>query len=295
MSPKIRIMTDSASDIPYNIEKELNIKILSFPVTVDNVSYMERIDFDAERFYDMLEGAQSLPTTSQITPFRFCEEYKRQYKKGYKELIYVSINSKGSNTYNAAIMAKEMFYTELPHARDELNIHIIDSKTYTIAYGYPVVEAAKMISKGEALESVLDYLDDWFNSVEVFFAPYTLQYAKKSGRISCASAFVGELLGLRPIIHIIDGDMNIIQKVRGDKSIVPALLKSAVAHKTPDSDYCLVKSRITTDYDLLYAKATKEFGAKPADAYKIGAAICINSGPLVSGIVIKGNNRKPKG
>lgn len=294
MIKKIRIMTDSASDIPVSYEKELDIKILSFPVTVDGTSYMERIDFDAHRFYDMLKTSQNLPATSQITPYRFCEEFAKQYKQGYQDLIYISINSKGSSTNSSAYLGKELFYNENPEARDKIQIHIVDSLSYTIAYGHAVVEAAKKVEHGCDVPEILAYLDDWFNSVEIYFAPYTLEYVKKSGRVSCAAAFVGELLGLRPIISIIDGETKIVEKVRGDKAIIPALLKHAKARRLPQTQYCLVKSTLDSEYETLLSKVTKEFGAKPADIYQLGACITINSGYKVAGIIIKGENRKNK-
>lgn len=292
MMRKIKIMTDSACDIPVELEKELDIKILSFPITVDNVSYMERVDFDAHRFYDILRTANSLPITSQITPFRFCEEFAMQYKQGFNDLIYVSINSKGSNTNSAAHMAKDMFYNEHPDAKDNFFIHIVDSITYTIAYGYPVIEAAKKAHSGSSVNEILAYLDDWFNSVEIYFAPYTLEYVKKSGRVGCTAAFVGELLGLRPIISIIDGETKIVEKVRGDKSIIPAIIKHAKLHRLPKTEYCLAQSTLPTEYENLLNKSIKEFGAKPAQSFQVGACIAINAGYKVSGIIIKGKNRK---
>ena len=220
----IRIITDSASDIPVELEKELNIKILSFPITVGEAGYLERIDFTNKEFYKILETEEEIPSTAQITQIQFEDVYKELYDEGVTDIIHVSINSTGSNTYSSSLMATESFYNDYPNARTKMNIYNIDSHTYTAGYGFPVIEAAKKIQKGISVQEIVDYLEDWFASVEVFFAPYTLKYVKKSGRVSAAAAFMGELIGLRPIISMIDGESNISEKVRGDKKLYLVLL-----------------------------------------------------------------------
>ena len=103
----------------------------------------------------------------------------------------------------------------------------IRDRTYTIAYGCGIVEAAKLAEEGKDAEMVLAFLENWFSSIEIYFSVYSLDFVKKSGRVSVAAAFVGELLGLRPIIRMLDGDPVIIDKVRGDKAILSRLLRAA--------------------------------------------------------------------
>lgn len=289
---RIKIMTDSASDIPKNLEQELNIKILSFPVVVGDESYLERIDFTSEEFYDILLSTHKIPVTSQITVIQFEEEYEKIFNEGYEELVFVSINGKGSNTYNSALLAKENFFKNNCEASKNFKIHIIDGKTYTIAYGYPVIEAAKKAQRGASSAEILAFIEDWVDSVIVYFTPLKLDFAKKSGRISCAAAFVGELIGLKPIIRIMDGEMKIIEKVRGDKAVIPALLKYAKENMIPTTPYYLVKGKSEQEGQELFESAKKEFSYPAIDILPVGAAIAINSGPQVIGIIIKGKNRK---
>ncbi len=98
---------------------------------------------------------------------------------------------------------------------------MIDSLCYTYTYGYAVVQAAKQAEEGRSYEEILAYLDDYFSRAETYFSVYNLDFAKKSGRISVAAAFVGDMLGLRPIMSIIDGEIKIIEKVRGTKRWSP--------------------------------------------------------------------------
>ena len=289
---KIKILTDSACDIPKELEEELSIQIIPFPVAVDGKSYLERVDFTNEEFYSILDTSERIPSTAHITNVQFVEIYEQVLSEGYTDLIYTAINATGSNTYQAALMAKEMFYNEHPEASEKLRIWVVDSGNYSIAYGYPVVEAARKAERGASAEEIVAYLEDWFASVIIYFAPYSLKYVKKSGRVSCAAAFVGEMIGLKPIISIIDGETQIVEKVRGDKSIIPALLKHAAKAMVPQTPYAIVGGTLPDRTAELIETAAKQFGYEPAVSFQVGAAISINAGPQVVGIAIKGQKRR---
>lgn len=291
---RIKLMTDSACDIPKEQEEQYAIRILPFPVTVGDKGYMERVDFTNEEFYDLILTTPKIPVTSQITAFRFEEEFTAVYEEGYTDLIYVSIHAGGSGTYNNAIMARDSFFEEHPEAADTFRIYIVDSRTYAMAYGYAVVEAARKAAKGIRVKEILAYLEDWFDSVEIYFAPYTLEFVKKSGRVPAAAAFVGELMGLRPIISIIDGQTKVLEKVRGDRAILPALLKYAKEHSIPHTPYLTLTGMLPQEREKLDAMLKKEFGYEPAGTYQIGAAITINAGPKAVGVVVKGAKRNRK-
>lgn len=291
MQKRIKLMTDSACDITKEQEAEYDIKVLSFPVTVGDDSYLERVDFTNDEFYDILISAPKIPVTSQITMIQFENEYNEIMSDGYDELIYVSINKTGSSTNGNAVMARDNFYEKHPEAKESFKIHIVDSKTYCMAYGYPVIEAAKKVRRGASSNEILAYLKDWFNSVEIYFAPYTLEFVKKSGRVTAAAAFVGELVGLRPIISIIDGETKVVEKVRGDKAVIPALIKHAKKQAIPHTPYIVVHGKCTDRGEELFIKAEKEMGCEAEDLSQIGAAVSINTGPIIVGIIVKGKNR----
>ena len=125
---KIRIITDSASDISTAEEQKYNILILPFPVTVGDKSYMSRVDFDNAGFYKIMEeNPNELPKTAQITAFQFDELYKEQFDAGYTEIIFVSINKKGSATHDNAVMAKNEFFEEHPEYAGKGTIRILDT------------------------------------------------------------------------------------------------------------------------------------------------------------------------
>ncbi len=288
----IQFVVDSACDLPKEVSREYGIEVLPLPIQVDGKEYHETIDFTNEEFYDMLKRAQAMPTHAQITALQYCEKLGEYRQKGVKEVIIVTINSTGSGIYDAALLGKQMFYEESGCTPEDFPVYVVDSKTYTMAYGYPVVEAARMVRKGASAKQAVEYLEDYFSSVEIYFAPYTLEYVKKSGRVSCAAAFVGEVLGLRPIISIIDGQTKIVTKVRGDKNIVPKMLEIVKGRKEGETPYYLVHGDIPAYGQQLSTLAEKEFGYGPVGDYSIGAAISINAGPTVVGMIVRGPKRR---
>lgn len=292
LKERIKLMTDSCSDIPKTLADELNILMLCFPVTVDGVSYREVQDFTKEEFYKKIAASQEYPTTAQLTPFDLHEAFVKLYEEGYSDVIYVTIGSGGSATYGSAITARSQFYAEDMQADRPMRIHLVDGRNYTATYGYAVVEAAKMLRRGAHTDELLDYLKDWMASAAVYFVPLTLKYAKRSGRISAAAAFAGELLGLRPVCRIVDCKSDILTKVRGEQHIVPHLLKMATDNMIPHTPYIILSGNDDTLAKQLSAAMTKQLGYAPAQSWNIGATVTCNAGPQVVGLVIRQERRE---
>lgn len=288
---KIKLMTDQAADIPIEKAKELGIDVLSFSIAIDGKSYIAGEDFTNHEFYEILGKSDKIPTHSQITAIEFMDKYEEIYNQGFEDLIYISINRLGSSTHDNAIMASKNFFDKHPDRVDKFKIHVIDSKIYAIAYGYAIIEAAKKQQKGATSKELISYLKDWFDSVEIYFAPYSLEFVKKSGRVSCAAAFVGELLGLKPIISFVDGKVNIVEKVRGEKAIIPTLIKHAKKNMVPKTPFLVISGQDVDEAKKLEREAEKTFGYKSEGIYEAGAVIAINAGPKIVGIVIKGNKK----
>ncbi|MCM1225869.1 MAG: DegV family protein [Clostridium sp.] len=289
---KIKIITDSTSDITKEEEKRLGIKVMCFPITVDGESYRERIDFTNEQFYRMMDNAKEMPKTSQLTSFEILEVFRGLHEEGWTDVIYVTISSTGSATYSNALSAAEEFKRETADTEDKvMRIHIVDSKNYTAVYGYPVLQAALKAQKGEPPEEIIDYLKEWFDTAEVHFMPMTLKYAKKSGRISSVAAFAGELLGMKPIIKIANGVSTVMEKVRGEKNIIPKLLEDAERNMLPQTPYIMVEGSDPTLTDALQEKMTERFGYPPVYRVQIGAAVACNAGHNVVGFIIKGRKK----
>ena len=288
---KIVMLTDSCCDLPKETVEELGIKVLPFTLTVSGKSFLEMYDKSTQEFYKLLEETDEIPKHSQIPPITFEEAYKELFEQGYTDIISVSINSLGSGTYNNSIIAKNEFFENNPQAKDKLRIFNIDSKCYTLFYGYPVMEAAKKIKRGADAEEIIAYLEDWFNVCAVYAVPFSLKYAKKSGRISAAKAFAGELLGLKPVILFSDGTTETIDKIRGEKNIVPKLVEIIEKNMTPQTPYILLHGRDDTVAKEVEKELVKKTGRKSEMMGNIGAVVTSNIGPDLVAIVIRRKNK----
>jgi DegV family protein with EDD domain len=188
-------------------------------------------------------------------------------------------------------MAAEQFYEEMPEAKDKFRIISIDGKGYTGGYGYAVVEAAKKAQKGASVKEIESFIRDWVDNCVIFFGMYSLQYAKKSGRIPAAAAFVGEIMGLRPVSRIQHNQITTEAKVRGDKALIPKILELTANEQIPKTPYCVVYGSDTEVRDEMVQAMTKKLGYPPADTYQIGSEIAVNAGPKVIGVILKSQSK----
>jgi len=284
---RIKFITDSAADIPAALREKYNIQVMSFPIAAGDREYEDGVDLTPQEFYAMLLSLPQIPTHAQLTPFVFEECFEQVWRQGYDHLIYTSINSKASATHSNALQARESFFDEHPEARENFHIHIIDSLTYTMGYGWAVVEGARMAEEGKSVEEICAFIQDWVDHVRVLFVPFDLKFAKKSGRVSAAAAFVGEALGLKPIMTFEEGASKVVSKVRGEKAVIPAMLKMCQEEREEGSPYLIIRADNPVQADLLSETCAQQLGQEPAMEYYIGGVIAINAGPNLMGLVYR--------
>ena len=284
---RIKFTTDSAADIPVPLREELGIQVLPFPIALEDRELADGFDFTPEEFYGILLSAPKIPTHAQLNPFVFTQCFEDAWREGYTHLIHTSINSKGSATCQNALQAREEFYEDHPEAKESFHIHIIDSKNYTMSYGWAVVQGARMAAQGAQPDQITAYIQDWVDHVRVIFSPLDLRFAKKSGRISAAAAFVGEALGLKPIMTFTDGESKILSKVRGEKNVVAGLTQLCRSERRPGTPYLLIKAGNPEQSDRLAESCRQELGEDPALIYPIGGVIAINAGPNLIGVIYR--------
>lgn len=284
---KIKIATDSTADIPLHIREALNIAVLPLMVIVDDCEYKDGYEITPHEFYDMLDKSDKIPTSSQVTPVLNLELYERTWKEGYTDLIQICLNSKGSHTWHNAVQARALFYEEHPEAKESLQIHIFDSKNYSMAYGFAAVEAARMAENGKPIDDILEFVQDWIDHARAVFVPMNLKFVKKSGRIPAAVAFVGDALGLKPVITFENGESKIVSKIRGDMKVVSGLLDIVKNSRKPGTPYCIASGNNATQFKKLAESCENVLGQSPELEYSLGCIITANTGPNAIGIIYR--------
>ncbi len=214
----VNLVTDSTSYIDATTQKDLNIKILPLSVHFPDESFDET-DVPYDYFYNKIEKEHIIPSSSQPTLGQIYETFKEIIERG-NEVLGIFLSSKMSGTYDSALSAKQMIIEEYPQAR----IEIMDSKTNSMALGFQVVEAAIAAQAGKLMEEVIATAYHIRDRIHFYFVPASLQYLIKGGRIGGASAIIGSLLHIRPILYVNDGMTDVFDRVRGTNNAIKRML-----------------------------------------------------------------------
>lgn len=285
---KIKFLTDSGSDITLEEENaHENLSVLNFRVTLGDLDFVSRVGMTTEQFYKALSETDEIPKTAQLTVFEFAKAYAKAYNEGYTHILVTLINSEGSATFGNSVAAKDRFFKEHPEAAGRLTIVNIDSRSYTGGYGYPVKEAVKMAEEGRPFSEIVAYVQDVIDHLVIYFAPYTLKYARKSGRIPGAVAVVGEALGIKPVMRICDHRIVNDEMVRGEKKLIPKIAEKTLTEIEPGSPYNIVHGIGTGEGQAMAAEMTRRMGYPPAGTFQINPIVASHSGPRVVGVIFR--------
>lgn len=282
--PKVRLITDAASDLSREDEERYHIRVIPFNVVLDGTTYVPRVEISNDEFYKLMLASDDLPKTAQVTPGEFAEIYAQEAEAGAEDIILVLINSEGSATFANAQMAAAMFADEHPEYKGKVTIHPVDGRGYSALYGAMVVDAAKMLEKGASAQEAVDYLQSMMPRRQIYFGIYSLKWAGKSGRIPSAAAFVGDMLNLKPVMKIFSRQITTAAKVRGESKLVTRVCEMAAADMESGTPYQLIYGSDASVLEELERTMREKTGYAPESAYQISAVIAANSGPKICGV-----------
>lgn len=279
---KVVILTDSASDIDESLKSSLGIEMVPLKVSFGTETFVDG-ELSASAFYEKLKQSAALPTTSQPSPLDFVEKYNEIIEKHGKDvqIIAILLSSALSGTYQSAVIAKNM----LDQAAD---ITLIDSKKASFIHGLCVVEAARAAQAGQSKQQILDAIDRYLQDVQVYFVVDTLTYLQKGGRIGAASALIGSLLNIKPILTLTPaGTVAPFDKVRGSKK-AQARMMEALKTYAGDSPVktAVIHADAKAEAEAILLKVKEEFNVTEAYISEIGAIVGTHTGPGTLGCMI---------
>lgn len=201
---KTRIIVDSTADLAPEIKERVHI----VPLTVHfgEKEYIDGVTIDHKTFYEKLIESDVLPTTSQAAPDAFMKEFEKA-KEACEGAVVITLASKFSGTCQSAMIAAAEFE----------NIYIVDSASAAMGSGILVELALRLVDEGKTAEEIAKALEEEKKKIVVVALVDTLEYLKKGGRISKAVAFAGGVLNIKPVLSVIDGEINMLGKARGSK------------------------------------------------------------------------------
>jgi DegV family protein with EDD domain len=202
----VKIVTDSTSDLPKGLARELGITVVPLNVHFNLDTFQDGVDMQADQFYQRLLTSPVLPKTSAPAPGVFKQCYQALARES-GEIVSIHISSKLSGTCEAALAARK----DIDAA---CRIEVIDSKSVTMGLGLLVIAAARAAQKGASLEEVVALVRDSIGKVFVAGAPDTLEFLQKGGRLGKAQAWLGSILNIKPIISLENGEVVPLERVR---------------------------------------------------------------------------------
>ena len=199
----VKIVTDSTADIPPELAGD--ITVVPCFVQFGETGYLDGIDITREQFYARLTSDKVLPKTAAPSAGLFEETYRRVAANG-DEVISLHVASTLSGMLNSARLGAE--------AVPEANVTVYDSETVTMSLGWMCVAAARAARQSQSVAQIIALLDDMKTRAHVFAALDTLDFLRRSGRVSWASAMMGQLLNVKPIVRVYRGVVSLLERVR---------------------------------------------------------------------------------
>ncbi|AZV58599.1 DegV family protein [Clostridium sp. AWRP] len=212
---KIKIITDSTADLPEYILKKYDVEVLPLIINFGEESYRDGIDIDTYSLFNKMENSNIFPATAQVNPQVFLDCYNSYIKKGYK-IISIHLSSKMSGTYQSACIAKETLKSD--------DIVVIDSMNVTSGLGIQVIKAAKLKEAGLGIKEIEKEVKKISPHIKSTLAFNSLDNLVRGGRLSKTSGVIGNILGIKIIVEVKDGEMSVVDKVRGSKRILRSML-----------------------------------------------------------------------
>ncbi|WP_102692894.1 DegV family protein [Rummeliibacillus pycnus] len=270
----MRIYADSACDLPKSFYEQNNVKIIPLRVQLKEQEYDDIIGVDIQEVYDAIREGELLKT-SQASPERFLEEFSALGQSG-DEGIYIAFSSQLSGTYSTAVMMAEQVKEKYP----DLKLTIIDSKCASLGYGLLVKEAVRLREEGFSANEIAEKIRFNAQHMEHLFTVEDLNYLAKGGRLSKASAFIGGLLSIKPVLDVEDGKLIPIEKYRGRKKVFKRIIELMRERGDCLSDQVIA---ISHSDDLAAAEEMKaliieNFHPKAVEIHLIGSVIAAHTG-----------------
>jgi DegV family protein with EDD domain len=212
---KIKIVTDSTADLKDEQIKKFDLEVVPLTITIDGVSYTDRVDISPVEFLTKMGQAKELPKTSQPSAGTFLEVYDRLADEGF-DIISIHMTGGMSGTVRSAESAAQM---------TKANVTVIDSRYISKALSYQVIEAAELASKGKSVEEIVDHIEQVRNQTRLFLMVDTLENLVKGGRIGKGKALIGSLLNIKPIASLEGGEYTPVSKARSYSQVLKYLVK----------------------------------------------------------------------
>lgn len=270
----VRFIVDSGSDImPAECEK-IGAVHLPLKVLFGETEYLDGVNLSHREFYEKLIESDEMPTTCQIPPAEFETAYRQAVDAG-DDMVVIALSGRLSGTYQSAMIAAQEFPGR---------VFVVDSENVTVGQRVLVMRGVELREQGMGAEEIARVLDEEKKHIRLLALVDTLEYLKKGGRISAATAVVGGMLSIKPALAVENGEVNVVGKTRGSKK-ANNLLRELIANCGGinfEKPFALAYSGLSDELLKKYIEDSAELWQGQAEKlplYTVGCAIGTHAGP----------------
>ncbi|MDU2672024.1 DegV family protein [Clostridium hominis] len=288
---KIILMTDSCCDLPYDFTEDNNLVVIPLRLTLGDMTIADDLGktLKYEDFYKAVRGGE-MPKTAQANVYEFEQEFEKHIKNGDK-VIYIGFSSALSGTYNSANIAMEA----LKERYSDADISVIDSKCASMGLGLLVYYANNMLKEGKDKEEIVKWVEENKLKVIHWFTVEDLNHLYRGGRVSKATATVGTLLSIKPVMHVDnEGRLIPVEKARGRKKSLSALVNKLIEEIVNPEEQVVFISHgdCIEDVEYVKEKILEKINVKDIVVNHVGPVIGTHSGPGTVAIFYFANGRE---
>jgi fatty acid kinase fatty acid binding subunit len=276
---KIAIVTDSTAYIPADLIQKYNLTVTPQVLIWGEETFRDGVDIQPDEFYARLKTTKVMPTTSQVTPITMKTTFEGLIEKGY-DVLGIFLSAKLSGTIQSAVQAMEM----MGSAGEKVTY--VDSNTTAMAMGFQVLTAARAVADGADLNEAVALAEKAREHTGVYFAVDTLEFLHRGGRIGGAQRFLGTALNMKPVLAVIDGRVEAVERIRTKGKALDRVLELVMEQtkgKTPVR-LATLHASAEEEAQTLLDKASREMDAVESILTTVSPVVGTHAGPGTVGL-----------
>jgi len=276
---KIAVVTDSTSYIPSDLLSKHNITMIPQILIWEDKTYKDGVDITPDAFYQRLRTSKAMPSTSQITPITMQETFQGLIDKGF-DVLGIFISAKLSGTLQSAIQAKDAMGSMGEKVR------LVDSQSTAMALGFQALTAARAGESGASIDDCVALAEKAHERAGVFFAVDTLEFLHRGGRIGGAQRFIGTALNMKPILSIVEGKVEGIERIRTKSKAQNRILELVSEHVSGKANVRLatLHANAADEAKALLDRATVDLSAAESIFTEVSPVVGTHAGPGTVGL-----------
>jgi DegV family protein with EDD domain len=275
---KTAIITDTSAYLPNDLIQRFGIHVIPLTVIFGEEMLLDVVEIGIDEFHRRLSEGPIHPSTTQPNPEDFTALYEK-LSNDYDGIVAILISSELSGTVNSALVAKEDF--------DRIPVRVVDSHSTSMGLGLAVLAAAEAATAGKSIDEVETAAREVCSNVKVLFVVDTLEYLHKGGRIGGASRFLGTALGLKPLLHLNDGRVDALEKIRTKRKAIERMLELAGEYVNNQPVHAaVIHAAAPKEAEALKTTVMNRFNCIDLHVTDLSPAIATHAGPGTLGIAI---------